>query len=92
MNDNRGNNRTLLGVLIDEMDDEAQERLIDELLHTHRFERAQELIDQAEALYRLKRGMIERMDAYRASESWEGAVDRQGGSFTQDELNDTGWH
>lgn len=25
-------------------------------------------------------------------DSWSGEVDRQGGSFSQEELNDTGWH
>lgn len=92
MSDVRENNRTLLNVLIDAMDDSAQERLIDELLHTHRYERAQELINQAETIQFLKKSMMERLNATRYSGWKQGDVDRQGGSFTQDELNDTGWH
>lgn len=85
--------RNLLNILIDQMSPCDQMLLIDDLTDKMDPAAVQEMIDQAEEIYRLKRNMVERMDTYRASPAWPGcAVDRQGGSFTQDELNDTGWH
>lgn len=81
----------LLDVLIDELSIHDKRKLLETLkanLQTHRLK---SLEDQASIMLHIKQGMDERMKEYR-NNTWYGDVDRQGGSFTADEIVDTGWH
>lgn len=81
----------LLNVLIDELSTHDKRKLLETLKANLQPYRLKSLEDQASVVLHIKRGMDERMEEYR-NNTWYGDVDRQGGSFTADEIADTGWH
>lgn len=92
---------TLINLLINELSAEEQLEIVRKLRGMVDIGRYFELKERAEEMVRLKEQMVQRMEHYRAESfaelygkqnpAWEGEVDRQGGSFTQDEINNPGW-
>lgn len=93
--------RTLINLMIEDLPFDVELSVFQKLRNLMDPERYRELLVRAEEMVRIKEQTTQRMDHYRAESfaelygkqnpAWEGDVDRQGGSFTQDEINNPGW-